>query len=160
MRKTVIEDVTKKSSSFSVGFLDLEQMARVEISSESQDHPIENALLDGMSSGWQASQCGEQMIRLIFDQPQTIKHIQLIFDEQKQARTQAFVLLWRKENEANFQEILRQEYHFSPPFTSRQIEDYAVDLKQLSVLELRIIPDISGGDVHAALTRLRLSILE
>ena len=91
MRKTVIEDVTKKSSSFSVGFLDLEQMARVEISSESQDHPIENALLDGMNSGWEASQCGEQMIRLIFDQPQTIKHIQLIFDEQKQARTQAFL---------------------------------------------------------------------
>ena len=113
--------------------------------------------MQGFNSGWQAATSGEQMIRLIFDQPQTIKYISLIFDENKQARTQEFVLLWRRVNDDFFQEILRQQYHFSPPLTIRQCENYTVDLEQLNALELRIIPDISGGDALAKLTLMQLS---
>jgi hypothetical protein len=60
------------------------------------------------------------------------------------------------DNEDFFREILRQQYHFSPPLTVQEIENYSVDLKQLKALELRIIPDISGGEARAKLTRLRL----
>lgn len=58
-----------------------------------------------------------------------------------------------------FREILHQQYHFSPPLTTQEIENYTVDLKQLKALELRIIPDISGGEACAKLTRLRLSAI-
>ncbi len=159
MRKTLINQPTENIQPSDLDYLELEHLAQVEISSESQEHPIESALVEGSESGWQAACSGEQTIRLIFDQPQSIKHIFLLFDELKQSRTQEFVLLWRIDNEDFFREILRQQYHFSPPLTTRELENFTVDLKQLKALELRIIPDISGGDAYAKLTRLRLSAM-
>ena len=157
MRKTLIKQTTEKTPHADLSYLDLEHLAHVEISSESQQHPIESALLEGSGSGWQAACPGEQTLRLIFDQPQAIKHILLQFDELEHSRTQEFVLLWRRDNEDFFREILRQQYHFSPPQSAQETENYSVDLNQLKVLELRIIPDISGGEALAKLTRLRLS---
>jgi hypothetical protein len=159
MRKTLINQSTENTSLSDLNYLDLEHLAQVEISSESQEHPIESALVEGSEAGWQAACSGEQTIRLIFDQPQTVKHISLLFDEQEQSRTQEFVLLWRMDNEDFFREILRQQYHFSPPHSAQETENYAVDLKQLKALELRIIPDISGGEARAKLTWLRLSAM-
>ena len=159
MRKTLINQTTEITTPSDLNYLDLEHLANVEISSESQEHPIESALVEGPESGWQAASSGEQTIRLIFDGPQTIKQIFLLFDEREQSRTQEFVLLWRRDNEDIFREILRQQYHFSPPHSAQEYENYAVDLKQLKALELRIIPDISGGNAYAKLSRLRLSAM-
>ena len=159
MRKTLINQATTITPASELTYLELEQLAQVEISSECQEHPIESALMAGSESGWQAADPGEQTIRLVFDQPQTIKQLFLQFDEQEQSRTQEFVLLGRVENEDFFREILRQQYHFSPPLTVQEIENYSIDLKQLKALELRIIPDISGGEARAKLTRLRLSAM-
>ena len=159
MRKTLIKQPAENAIASDLNYLDLEHLALVEISSECQEHPIELALVAGSESGWQAACSGEQTIRLVFDQPQTIKNILLLFDEQEQSRTQEFVLLWRMDNEDFFREILRQQYHFSPPHCTQEIENYTVDLKQLKALELRIIPDISGGEACAKLTRLRLSAM-
>ena len=157
MRKITINPPTKTPLSPDLNFLDLEQLAQVEMSSECQEHPIESALVADSESGWQAACSGEQTIRLVFDQPQTVRHIYLWFDEQEKSRTQEFVLLWRMDDEVSFREILRQQYRFNPPSTTQEIEDYAVDLKHLKALELRIIPDISGSEACAKLTRLRLS---
>ena len=99
MRKTLINQTTENTLASDLDYLDLEQLAQVEISSECLDHPIESALADGMESGWQAAVPGEQTIRLIFDQPQTVKQLLLQFDEQEQSRTQEFVLLARTDNE-------------------------------------------------------------
>lgn len=159
MRKTLINPSTENTTNSDLNYLDLEQLAQVEISSECQEHPIESALVAGSESGWQADGSGEQTIRLIFDQPQAVKHVFLMFDEQEQSRTQEFALLGRMDNEDYFREILRQQYHFSPPHTTQEIEHITVDLKQLKILELRIIPDISGGEACAKLTRLRLSAM-
>jgi hypothetical protein len=37
-----------------------------------------------------------------------------------------------------------------------ETEDYAVDLSGVTVLELNIVPDTSGGDARASLLGLRL----
>ena len=159
MRKTLINQTTETNTPSDLNYLDSEHLAQVEISSESQEYPIESALVDGSETGWRAACSGEQTTRLVFDQAQTIKQISLVFDEQEQSRTQEFVLLWRIDNEDFFREILRQQYHFSAPHSAQETENYTVDLKQLKALELRIIPDISGGEACAKLTRLRLSVL-
>ena len=39
----------------------------------------------------------------------------------------------------------------------REIEDYAVDLLNVGVLELIIVPDKSGGKAHASLAKLRIA---
>lgn len=159
MRKILINQPTEPSLASDLNYLDLEHLAQVEISSECQEHPIESALVENSESGWQAAFSGEQTIRLIFDQPQVIKHIFLLFDEQEQSRTQEFVLHWRREGEDFFREILRQQFHFSPPHPAQEIEKYTVDLRQLKEFDLRIIPDISGGEACAKLRRLRLSAM-
>lgn len=40
---------------------------------------------------------------------------------------------------------------------TREIEDYAVDLFDVGVLELIIVPDQSGGEARASLVKMRLS---
>ena len=54
-------------------------------------------------------------------------------------------------------EILRQQFTFSPPGTTLEVEDYVVNLQGVTVLELRIVPDISRGDARASLNLLRLA---
>ena len=73
------------------------------------------------------------------------------------ARTQEFVLRWRSEADPGFREIVRQQWNFSPPQTTREIEDYQVDLASVKVLELVIVPDIGGGNTSASLENLQLT---
>ena len=46
---------------------------------------------------------------------------------------------------------------FSPPNSIREGEEHQVDLSDVTVLELVIVPDISGGAARASLRSLRLS---
>jgi len=152
MRKQIIER-TPKASPPEGTWLDLEQLARVEITSEAANHPIEAALSEG--PGWRADQPGEQTVRLLFDTPVRLRRIHLLYEEDAQERTQEFVLRWSGDGGRSYREIVRQQYHFSPP--AREVEDYGVDLEPVSALELSIVPSISGGSARASLAELRLA---
>jgi hypothetical protein len=49
------------------GWLDLKQIATVEVTSEDPSFPIEYAFGSNDGPGWRASEGGEQQIRIIFD---------------------------------------------------------------------------------------------
>jgi hypothetical protein len=157
MRKRIINQHPAAVSSAGQHWLDLEHLATVEVTSEEPACPIEAALISGTPPGWQAAQPGEQVIRLGFDQPQNINHIRLWFCEETQERTQEFVLRWSADGGQSYREIVRQQYNFSPPGTAREVEDYAVQLRGVTTLELRIVPDIRGGPTRATLGELRLA---
>jgi hypothetical protein len=95
-----------------------------------------------------------QTIRLIFDRPQKLKRISLVFEEKETSRTQEFVLRWSPNLEGALREIVRQQWNFSPPHTTTEIEEYRVELPDVSVLELIITPDIAGGTNRASLKSL------
>jgi hypothetical protein len=156
MRKRIINQNAQNISASEQNWLDLQSLAQVELTSEQAGYPVEAAFMSDAGSGWRAAQAGEQTIRLLFDQLQNIKHIQLLFQEDQYARTQEFVLRWSRDGES-YQDIVRQQYHFSPPNTTSELEDYTVELVGVSVLELKIIPDISGGDAQASIARLRIA---
>ena len=139
------------------GWLDLDCLADVEITSEDPSFPIESALLPKSGSGWRAAQAGEQTIRLVFTSPRQIRRIWLEFVEPLTPRTQQFVLRWSADDGKPFREIVRQQWNFSPHGATRETEDYRVDLSDVSVIELNLIPDTSGGDARASLARLRLA---
>ncbi|MEJ2366184.1 MAG: carbohydrate-binding protein, partial [Deltaproteobacteria bacterium] len=113
-------------------------------------------VIPGTGSGWRASQPGEQTFRLLFDKPLRLKLIRLVFQEDEQERTQEFVLRWSPDGGQSYREIVRQQYNFSPPQAAREIEEYDVDLDGVTALELRIVPEISGGSARASLAQLRL----
>jgi hypothetical protein len=64
-------------------WLDLERTATVEVTSEDIDFPIESSLSIEPSQGWHAAQPGTQTIRLVFDEPQELKRILLVFEEKE-----------------------------------------------------------------------------
>jgi hypothetical protein len=70
---------------------------------------------------------------------------------------QEFVLRWSARVGQPFREIVRQQWNFSSPGAVREIEDYSVDLVNVGVLELIIVPDKSGGEAHASLAKLRIA---
>ena len=129
----------------------------VEVTSEDVDFPVESALVLRETAGWRAALPGTQVIRLVLDQAQELRRISLVFEENQTSRTQEFVLRWSSDGGRKFQEIVRQQWNFSPPATTREVEEYRVELSKVSALELVIVPDISGGAARASLKSLRLS---
>ena len=157
MRKRIITKDTQSITPPDEYWLDLENSAQAELTSEDVSHPIESALKPGLGSGWRASEPGQQTVRLLLDKPSRVKRVYLVFREDEQQRTQEFLLRWSSDGGRSFREIVRQQYNFSPPNKTREIEDYEVDLVGLTVLEISISPDISGGCARASITELRLA---
>src|SRR6266566_5909283 len=156
MRKRIVTPTPATVQTRGEGWLDLEHAATVEVASEDKDFPIESSLSIEPSQGWRAAEPGAQTIRLLFDQPQELKRISLVFEEDEMARTQEFVLR-ALSNPGAFREIVRQQWNFSPPRSTRESEEYRVELSEVTVLELTIVPDISGGAARASLKTLHLS---
>jgi hypothetical protein len=156
MRKQIIEPARQLVSPAKQNWLDLEQLVQIELTSEEEGHPIESAFTMNESEGWRAAQSAKQTIRLVFVEPQNIKQIKLLFREKEQERTQEFLLRWLSADDLSYQEIVRQQYSFSPPHTIQQLENYTVNLFGMKALELTINPDISRSGACASLAQLRL----
>lgn len=133
-------------------WLNIEHAATVEVTSEDKDFPIECALTLEGTRGWRAATPGPQTIRLLFDEPRDIRCISLVFEEDEVERTQEFVL----RSGGPFREIVRQQWNFSPPSSTREAEEYRAEIPGVTTLELVIVPDISRGAARASLKALRL----
>jgi hypothetical protein len=96
----------------------VEHKALVEVTSEGNGFPIESALL-GVEGGWRAADTGTQTIRLIFDEPQKLRRIWLVFEDSENVRMQEFVLRWSSDSGNSFREIVRQQWNFSAPDSVR-----------------------------------------
>jgi hypothetical protein len=156
MQKRIVEAPGQEKSAESA-WLDLEDMAQVELTSEDPTHPVEGALLLRSGSGWWAAEPGVQSIRLLFHQPQRLRRIRLRFDEPAAARTQEFALRWSPDGGRSFQDLVRQQYTFSPEGSTSEVEDLNVDLSSVTALELTIIPDQGRGQARASLAEWRLA---
>jgi len=157
MRKNIVPRETPREATAGKDWLDLANIAQVEISSEDPAQPIESALQPVGPSGWRAAESGPQVIRLLFDQPQRVTRIYLLINEEERPRTQEFVLRWSRDRGQIFHEIVRQQYNFNPPGTTTEQEEYTVDLSGVTTLELEIVPDTGGSAAKASLGRLLLA---
>lgn len=157
MRKRIINPVQQDSLHPERNWLNIEQIAIVEVSSEDTEYPIEAALLPDRVSGWRALNSGKQIIRLIFDQPQPLEWIKLNFEEIAVERTQEYVLRWSSDNSESYQEIVRQQWNFSPDGSTSQIKEYQLQLPSVTTIELIITPDIGERYCVASLKQLRLA---
>jgi hypothetical protein len=155
MQKRIIT-LEERRAEVAEAWLDLSDCA-VEITSEDPPYAIESALLPGHVTGWRAAEPGEQTLRILFRQPATLRRIRLVFREERSPRTQEFVLHWLPSGGGAGREIVRQQYHFSPPGTVEETENYRVELEGVAGLELVIVPDIGGGSACASLAELRVA---
>ena len=156
MRKSIIPAGTPDRTSADE-WLDLDRVARVEVTSEAPDYPVESALIPGRGPGWRADGPGTQTVRLRFDEPRRIRRVRLHFAESVAARTQEFVLRWLTADGQSAREVVRQQWTFSPAGSTHEAEDFRVELEGVTALELSITPDISGGDARASLAEMRVA---
>jgi len=83
MRKRLITPTPETVRAGSEGRLDVERAAMVEITSEGKDYPVESAFASGEAQGWRAAEAGTQTIRLVFDQPQSLKRISVVLKKKR-----------------------------------------------------------------------------
>lgn len=157
MRKRIIRPLPNTAAAAEQSWLDLERTAAVELTSEDNAYPIESALSQKGTQGWRASEPGVQTIRLIFDQPQNLTRIALEFVETEVSRTQQFTLRWSPDRGASFREIVLQQWNFSTPDATKETENYAVKLSNVTLLDLTIDPDRERGKACASLLSLRMA---
>jgi hypothetical protein len=159
MRKSIVSPSAITATPIGDLWRDLERIARVEISSEDESFPIEHALSKTVTGGWKAATTGPQLIRLQFDEPQTIKRIHLQFVDKSSDRSQEFAVFAGAGTE--LKEVVRQQWSFSPQGSTEEIEDYPVNLSGITTLELRIDPDRShdpkASKEYASLQSLKLA---
>lgn len=159
MRKSIVTPSPVAATPIPDLWRDLERIARVEITSEDEAFPIEHALGRTESTGWRAAGTGPQVIRLHFDEPLTIHHIQLHFIEKATERSQEFAIFAGSGTE--LREVVRQQFTFSPGGSTEETEDYTVSLDHVTVMELKIDPDRSHDPTqsrsYASLQSLKLA---
>ena len=159
MRKSIVSPSAAAVTPIRDNWRDLERIARVEITSEDPAFPIEHALGKTVTTGWRAEGTGPQVIRLHFDEPQTIHRIQLHIIDKTAERSQELAVY--ASSGAELREVVRQQFTFSPGGSTEEIEDYTVDLDRVTVLELKIDPDRShdpkASQNYASLQSLRLA---
>ena len=157
MRKSIIAPGSQEADTPVDEWLDLDELAKVDVTSEDPGHPIESALIPNRGLGWLAARAGSQIVRLRFDKPQRVRRVWLQFAELGEERTQEFVLRWGADDDQPTREIVRQQWTFSPGGSTHETEDYRVDLWGVTVIELTINPHISGGESRASLAEMRVA---
>ncbi len=123
MRKRIVghhpETIDKRD-----GWMNLEDLATVEVTSETPEFPIEGAVTLHGQAGWHAAEPGVQTIRLLFDDPVSLQHIQLRFDEPDRERMQEFTLRWSSARGGAARDIVRQQWNFNPAGSTVEVEEY------------------------------------
>ncbi len=157
MRKQIIGQPTPVSVAQAGGnWLDLSSLASVEVSSEDPRFPIDPVLEGGHDRGWRAGGPGKQTIRINFDAPQKISRICVRFLDREHQREQEFVLRYAA-GAAPVQEIVRQQWNFSPGGSVEEREDFTVDLKGVTMVELEIDPDKGRDTLPATLSEFMIA---
>src|SRR5262245_36273107 len=116
LRKHLLTDQPGSPNSWP-GEKDIEALATVLVTSETTAHPIDHAFDRQRGPGgsrWVAGTPGEQRLVLVFDTPQTLRKIYLEVEERHMPRTQELSLAISRDGGHTYQELLRQEYTFSP----------------------------------------------
>lgn len=141
------------------GELDVAALATVEVTSETSDHPVENAFDHRRGPGgsrWVAATSGEQTLILAFDRPQTIRQVLLEVEESRDSRTQELQLAVSHDGGNSYRELLRQEFNFAPSGTTFEHEQWNLATEAVTHLQLLIKPDKGGRPCRASLTTLAL----
>ena len=156
MRKSITPTFGVLTANPPDGWLDLENIAKVELSSEDPSHPFEDALKEGTAGGWKAAIPGAQLIRLTFDSPQAIHRLRVQFKEEQTERSQEFAIFVSSGKQPRTQ-VLRQQWSFSPSGSTSEKEDYPVDLQEVTTIDLEIDPGRHDRKVFATLQFLALA---
>jgi hypothetical protein len=109
-----------------------------------------------VAGAWSADCPGEQTIEIRFHQPTSLRRLRVVSSEDEQARTQEMTIWASVHRGERHSEVLRQQFNFSPSGATEEVEEYALQLDDVSAIQLRIVPSIDGRPAVARVRELRL----
>ena len=159
MRKRLVTPIPQAGTPHDDSRLDLDREAMVEVTSEDKDCPVEAALVLGETRGWRAAVSGAQTVRLIFDKPaKTRAHRARLRRNRHRAYPRVrLAMVWGIAG-IHFERLCASNGISSPPNSILEVEEYRVELSDVTFFELIIVPDISREPARASLKSLRLSL--
>lgn len=107
-------------------------------------------------SMWTADTPGEQLIDVRFQQPTNVRRIRIVSSETERSRTQEMTIWASLLRGERHREVLRQQFNFSPRGATLQVEDYSLELNDVSSIQVRIVPSIDGSPAIACVTELQI----
>ena len=93
---------------------------------------------------WSADCPGEQVIEIRFRRPTTVTRLRVVTREAELSRTQEMTIWASSRRGERHQEILHRRFTFTPGGATEHVEECALQLEQVSVLRVRIVPAIEG----------------
>ena len=147
---TTRDHVTPKREPTEIQWLDLDAVADVTIVAGGQRFAR-------VPRCWSADRPGEQTIEIRFHHPTTVRHLRVVSSELESSRTQEMTVWASLHRGERHREVLRQQFNFSPNGATQQVEQYAVQLEDVSTIQLRIVPSIDGRQAVARVSELRVA---
>jgi|SRR5689334_4745345 hypothetical protein len=97
------------------------------------------------------------MIDVRFHQPTTVRRLRVITTEAEQSRTQEMTIWVSLHRGERHQEVLRQQFNFSPDGATEQVEEYALELDDVSSVQVKIVPSIDGRPATAHVSEVHVA---
>lgn len=106
---------------------------------------------------WSADRRGEQTIEVRFHDRTPVRRLRVISSEAEQSRTQQMTIWVSLRGGERHREVLRRQFNFSPNGATEEVEEYALQLEDVSTIQLRIVPSIDGRPAVARVDDLRVA---
>ncbi len=105
---------------------------------------------------WSADCPGEQLIDIRFRRPTTLSRVRVVSREAEQSRTQEMTIWASLRRGERHREVVRLQFTFSPARTEH-VEEYVLQLEDVSALQVRIVPSIEGRRATARVNELQVA---
>jgi len=158
MRRSVIDPSTARPELRSDGeWLNLEQVAKVEVTSEDPSFPIDYALASENGPGWRAADKGKQIIRIISISRHRFAGLSLSFRKLKLSEPRNSLFDGRLRKAGRPQRSFASNGLLVRMARRSRSREYQVNLNNVCALELAVKPDLTPGNVIATLARWRVA---
>ena len=145
-----VDTRTDQSEKADVAWLDLEAVADVAI-------VVGGRRVARVPRAWSADCPGEQMIEIHFHHPTSVSRLRVVSSEVEQSRTQEMTIWASFHRGERHREVRRQQFNFSPNGAREEVEEYALQLEDVSTIQLRIVPSIDGRPAVARVSDVRVA---
>lgn len=108
---------------------------------------------------WSAECEGEQLIEIRFHRRMPVRRVRVVSSDAEQSRTQEMTIWVSLRGGEQHREVLRQQFTFSPGGATQEVEEYGLQLEEVSRIQLRIVPNVDGRPAVARVTELRVASL-
>lgn len=106
---------------------------------------------------WSADRPGVQTIEIRFHDRTPVRRLCVVSSEVEQTRTQEMAIWVSLRGGERHREVLRQQFTFSPGGATEEVEEYDLELEEVSTIQLRIVPSIDGRSAVARVDDVRVA---